>query len=131
MDVKLSSDELYDMLLQHEEVSMVLKEFSVLLESSVKKRVQCTTESCSLCLKDNVCCTHSKIAILFSGGIDCSILAVLANKFVKKSDAIDLINVAFQRKISDNKWNVPDRASAKSSYLCLKNICPDRWVKKL
>lgn len=126
VNAKLSSDELFDNLLRNEEVLKAINEFSILLESSVKKRVQYTKDSCSSCLKDNVSCSHSKVAILFSGGIDCTILAILANKFVKKSDPIDLINVAFQRKILDNNWNVPDRISAKSSYTNLKTICPDR-----
>ncbi|TMW47063.1 hypothetical protein DOY81_007857, partial [Sarcophaga bullata] len=126
VDATVSSDELYDSLLRNEEVLKAINEFSVLLENSVKKRVQYTKDSCSSCLKDNVSCTHSKVAILFSGGIDCTILAILANKFVKKSDPIDLINVAFQRNILDNNWNVPDRISAKSSYLNLQTICPDR-----
>ncbi|CAK9300828.1 unnamed protein product [Gordionus sp. m RMFG-2023] len=43
----------------------------------------------------NFDCAHSKIAILFSGGIDCLILACLIDDLVDTKDSIDLLNVVF------------------------------------
>ncbi|KAI5479249.1 asparagine synthase (glutamine-hydrolyzing) [Pseudohyphozyma bogoriensis] len=39
---------------------------------------------------------HARIAVLFSGGIDCSMLALLADQVLKPGETIDLINVAFE-----------------------------------
>lgn len=114
-------------MLKNTEIFNAINEFTTLLENSVKKRVQMTTKFCGSCIESQLPCNHSKIAILFSGGIDCSILAVLCDKFVDKSDSIDLINVAFETKQED-KWNVPDRISAKSSFFNLRKICPERYV---
>lgn len=45
---------------------------------------------------DEVNCTHSKLAILFSGGLDSAILASLAHGFLPLGEPIDLLNVAFE-----------------------------------
>ncbi|ESO11561.1 hypothetical protein HELRODRAFT_189999 [Helobdella robusta] len=42
-----------------------------------------------------VICHHSKVAILFSGGLDSLVLALLANRYIQRSDPIDLLNVSF------------------------------------
>lgn len=114
--------------MKNHEIHNAIQNFSQLLEKSVKKRVQYTTKFCSLCIKTKNECNHSKIAILFSGGIDCSILAVLSDKYVPKTDTIDLINVAFENKNPNNSWDVPDRISAKLSLKNLEELCPDRYV---
>ncbi|XP_037933873.1 asparagine synthetase domain-containing protein CG17486 [Teleopsis dalmanni] len=114
-------------LLNNKQLKTALKYFSQLLEDSVKERVIKTVKYCRNCVKKQTTCHHSKIAILFSGGIDCSILAVLTDKYVSQHDTIDLINVAFENATSDsNDWNVPDRQSAKSSLNELQKICPAR-----
>lgn len=114
------------------EIKLALDEFGLHLENSVKKRVQITKNVCKDCLKDAasvVPCSHSKIAILFSGGIDCTILSILCDKFVEKTDSIDLINVSFEALNKNIEgWDVPDRISAKSSYKTLKQLCPQRFV---
>ncbi|XP_065365827.1 asparagine synthetase domain-containing protein CG17486 [Calliphora vicina] len=122
-----NTSELYDILLKNNDIINAINEFSELIEESVKKRVQYTTKYCNLCLeKKTTPCAHSKVAILFSGGIDCSILAVLCDKFIPKSDSIDLVNVAFESTRTDINWNVPDRISGRSSFQNLMDICPDR-----
>ena len=50
-------------------------------------------------------CKHTKVGLLFSGGLDSAILALLMHSFVPPTDAIDLINVAFE---------VPQRTSDKN-----------------
>ncbi|XP_013103715.2 asparagine synthetase domain-containing protein CG17486 isoform X1 [Stomoxys calcitrans] len=122
---ELSAVQLYDHLLKDKEILEALREFSSLLENSVKQRVQLTTKVCAKC--SILPCNHSKVAILFSGGIDCTILALLADKFVDKADSIDLINVSFQQANSElENWNVPDRESARQSLADLKALCPNR-----
>ncbi|XP_061398820.1 asparagine synthetase domain-containing protein CG17486-like, partial [Musca vetustissima] len=124
---KSSDADKYNRLLEHCEVLAALDKFSQLLEYSVEKRVSKTTPSCAKCYPRYLNCNHSKIAVLFSGGIDCSILAILADKFANRKDAIDLINVSFEALNSQNEnWNVPDRQSAISSLESLKRLCPHR-----
>lgn len=119
--------ELFNILLKNDEVVSALDMFSALLNESVKSRVQTTTEYCRDCINHREFCNHSKVAILYSGGIDCSVLAVLADKYIDKSDSIDLINVAFEAiSSSEQTWDVPDRLSARSSYEELKLLCPLR-----
>ncbi|KIW31944.1 uncharacterized protein PV07_03530 [Cladophialophora immunda] len=79
---------------------------------------------------------HSpKIAILFSGGLDCSLLARLAHDLLPKSEAIDLLNVAFENPRSlaarndttDSAYEFcPDRITGRSSFTELCEVCPDR-----
>jgi asparagine synthetase B (glutamine-hydrolysing) len=51
--------------------------------------------------------TPTRLGILFSGGIDCMVLAALCNEHLKEGEAIDLINVAFENprvnKVKGNK----------------------------
>ncbi|CAH7683968.1 asparagine synthase-domain-containing protein [Phakopsora pachyrhizi] len=47
---------------------------------------------------------ESRVAVLFSGGLDCTTLALLAHSHIPPSESIDLLNVAFEntRSISNN-----------------------------
>lgn len=40
--------------------------------------------------------SRGKVAVLFSGGLDCTILARLIHDIIPKTDSIDLLNVAFE-----------------------------------
>lgn len=42
-------------------------------------------------------CSHSKLAILFSGGLDSAVLAGLAHQFMPLDEQIDLLNVSFEK----------------------------------
>lgn len=64
-------------------------------------------------------CSHSSIAILFSGGIDSTIIALLADKFVPKNVPIDLLNVAFCN-------DAPDRETGLSAWEELRELSPQR-----
>lgn len=80
---------------------------------------------------------------MFSGGIDCTVLAALADRFLPASEAIDLLNVAFENprttmaKNRTNKkknqqeeqrpvYDTPDRITGRASLEELKSIAPDR-----
>ncbi|CAH7667664.1 asparagine synthase-domain-containing protein [Phakopsora pachyrhizi] len=47
---------------------------------------------------------ESRVAVLFSGGLDCTTLALLAHSHIPPSESIDLLNVAFEntQSISNN-----------------------------
>ena len=79
------------------------------------------------------------LAILFSGGLDCTVLARLADDILDACEPIDLLNVAFENprvhKRPDNgaeatEWSpyelCPDRITGRASFLELCQICPDR-----
>jgi asparagine synthetase B (glutamine-hydrolysing) len=62
--------------------------------------------------------TSPRVAILFSGGLDCSVLAWLIHTLLPPNEPIDLINVVFEnpRTISAQKTQPED----------IYNVCPDR-----
>ena len=79
-------------------------------------------------------------AILFSGGLDCTVLAMLVNELVPPEESIDLLNVAFEnpralaaKKAQDkdsaaalDPYLTPDRASGVLAYEELKKLAPQR-----
>ncbi|KAI0454777.1 asparagine synthase-domain-containing protein [Xylaria acuta] len=82
----------------------------------------------------------ARIAILFSGGLDCTVLARLAHELVPISQGLDLINVAFENprqvaleakqphlRASDTYEGCPDRATGRKAFAELKSSCPGRY----
>ncbi|KAH8380717.1 asparagine synthetase domain-containing protein CG17486 [Drosophila serrata] len=127
--------ELYENLISQPKIKASLNAFDKLLSKSVANRVECTAPLCRICLSalntKKTVCRHAKICILFSGGIDCTILAFLANKFVPHDEPIELINVAFEslggQNVSEKRWDVPDRRTSLMSANELKSVCPERF----
>ncbi|KAI8095492.1 asparagine synthase-domain-containing protein [Thamnidium elegans] len=70
------------------QMEQAIKEFSDELSKAVKNRVADVPYLNSK--------GHARIAILFSGGLDCICLAALADKHLPVSESIDLLNVAFE-----------------------------------
>lgn len=80
--------------------------------------------------------TDARIAVLFSGGLDCTVLARLTHEVLPPGQAIDLINVAFEnpRIASHNRdcsqddlyEMCPDRVTGRNSFAELLQVCPDR-----
>jgi asparagine synthetase B (glutamine-hydrolysing) len=81
----------------------------------------------------------ASLAILFSGGLDCTLLARLAHDILDPTQPIDLLNVAFENPRvhrrpadadPDKPWSphelCPDRITGRASYAELQAICPDR-----
>ncbi|KAI5734912.1 hypothetical protein M8J77_011885 [Diaphorina citri] len=95
-------------------------ELTKLLTQSVEKRVRTQPSHCVQCVEP---CGHCKTGVLFSGGIDSTVIALLANQFVPSSEPIDLLNVAFEK---NQNYNVPDRLTGLSSLQELTTLCPDR-----
>jgi len=62
--------------------------------------------------------TIARVAVLFSGGLDCSVLAWLIHTLLPPNESIDLINVAFE--------NPRTVAAQKTKSEDVYNVCPDR-----
>jgi len=62
--------------------------------------------------------THARLAVLFSGGLDCSVIAWLIHALLPRNEVIDLINVAFE--------NPRTVAAQKTKPGDVYNVCPDR-----
>eukprot|EP00099_Drosophila_melanogaster_P001051 NP_001036446.2 uncharacterized protein Dmel_CG17486 [Drosophila melanogaster] len=124
---------LYKNLIDQSEIKYTLSILHTLLSDSIKNRVRNMAPFCRLCMqKLNISppCRHAKLCILFSGGLDCTILALLANQFVPVNEPIELINVAFEsvkgQNISEKLFDVPDRKTSLVSVNELKQLCPER-----
>ncbi|KAI1386900.1 asparagine synthase-domain-containing protein [Hypoxylon trugodes] len=84
--------------------------------------------------------TDVRVAILFSGGLDCTVLARLAHDFIPTDQGIDLINVAFENprqasidktlphsEVADTYEACPDRKTGRKAFAELKSSCPNRY----
>lgn len=79
--------------------------------------------------------TPTRIAVLFSGGLDCTVLARMTHDLLPADQGVDLINVAFEnpRVVSHLKGDVtdiyeacPDRVTGRASLAELERACPLR-----
>lgn len=79
----------------------------------------------------------AKIAVLFSGGLDCTLLARFSHEILPSDETIDLLNVAFENprvvaaaskdKTSTSAYeNCPDRITGRASFSELQKVCPGR-----
>ncbi|WOO76947.1 Asparagine synthetase domain-containing protein 1 [Vanrija pseudolonga] len=80
----------------------------------------------------------ARVALLFSGGVDCTLLASLVHQCVPIDEPIELINVAFegpQKEVHRSArqqppkiatYNVPDRVSGREAVMELQASCPGR-----
>ncbi|KAL1117223.1 hypothetical protein AAG570_004550, partial [Ranatra chinensis] len=114
-------------LLSNSNIHQKVSNLEHLLSVSVRLRVLSLPPVCRDCrlpirLK---CCQHVRLAVLFSGGLDSTILALLAHRSLPHNEPIDLYNVAFESPRTSN-FRVPDRITAESSLSELKSLAPDR-----
>ncbi|KAH8276620.1 hypothetical protein KR026_006249 [Drosophila bipectinata] len=125
---------LCDNMIIQPQIKIALDKLDKLLCASVDARIKSKPPFCSICLKHKSNeCRHAKICILFSGGIDCTILALISHKLLPIEEPIELINVAFEYNLKtsnlEQAWNVPDRKTCLKSVDELKRICPGRcWT---
>lgn len=80
--------------------------------------------------------SDARVAVLFSGGLDCTVLARMASDMIPPEQAIDLINVAFENPriaaqnaglSTDELYELcPDRMTGRKSFAELSTVCPDR-----
>lgn len=110
-------------LLSHQEFSTNVTNLIDYLFQSVEKRATIIPKACKIC---EFKCDHAKIAILFSGGIDSAILALMTSKYIESDEPIDLLNVSFERQSDPGNFDCPDRQTCLSTLEELKILCPNR-----
>ncbi|KAK4509321.1 uncharacterized protein ATC70_007672 [Mucor velutinosus] len=86
-----------------QDMKRAIAEFRSVLGESVKKRV---ADIPYLDTKG-----QARVAILFSGGLDCICLAALANEYLPMSESIDLLNVAFENPRAEKAKTQPPKKS--------------------
>jgi asparagine synthetase B (glutamine-hydrolysing) len=82
---------------------------------------------------------ETRVAVLFSGGLDCTVLARLASDILPPEQTIDLINVAFENPRIASRMQMeggssiqniyevcPDRVTGRASFQELISVCPQR-----
>ncbi|KAF8455130.1 asparagine synthase-domain-containing protein [Terfezia claveryi] len=84
-------------------------ELKVLLQEAVRLRVQhIYTPGQPLHEADGLEKKKSKVGILFSGGLDCTVIARLAHEVLPHHEPIDLLNVAFENpRVVEARTNGP------------------------
>lgn len=65
----------------------------------------------------------ARIGVLFSGGLDCQVLAALAHRHAPPGEPVDLVNVCFD---AANGHRSPDRLGALAGVAELRRACPGR-----
>jgi asparagine synthetase B (glutamine-hydrolysing) len=81
----------------------------------------------------------ARVAVLFSGGLDCTVLARISHDLLPADQGIDLINVAFENPrvmaqlhkqsggvVADVYEACPDRITGRKSFAELLEVCPTR-----
>lgn len=137
----LAEDETYDYLLNNTTISSLCDQLLKILAESVHERISNTPNHCKQCVSSKASCTHPRVGVLFSGGIDCTIVALLADRFVPPDVPICLLNVAFEKIIRSGNpkfrkngseasaeidWDVPDRLTGRSTWKELQQLRPSR-----
>lgn len=118
-------------------MSPSVQRLELLLRESLQARVSnIPKHSAQRTLASGVPC--SLASVLFSGGIDCTVLARISHDILDSSEPIDLLNVAFEnprihrrpKEIALEDFSpyelCPDRITGRSSYDELQRVCPDR-----
>ncbi|SCU86192.1 LADA_0D12904g1_1 [Lachancea dasiensis] len=78
---------------------------------------------------------NSPVSVLFSGGLDCSVIAALVCQYIKNSNQntiLELLNVGFENpRTGLMPGDVPDRILGLKSYLTLKKLFPEVTIRFL
>lgn len=112
----------------------VVEELRASLSSSLALRVQHVREAANLAENQHTSVDQARVAILFSGGLDCTLLARLAHELIPCEQSIDLLNVAFENPRIHSKLApkespyelCPDRITGRVSHAELIQVCPGR-----
>ncbi|KAF1846415.1 uncharacterized protein K460DRAFT_286732 [Cucurbitaria berberidis CBS 394.84] len=117
----------------HDPRAQIVSKLHISLERSLQLRTQHVREA----VKPSVAGAldqEARVAVLFSGGLDCTILARMCHDLLPASETIDLLNVAFENPRIHGKLDpgnspyelCPDRITGRSSHAELIKICPGR-----
>lgn len=117
--LKETPENIFSILRENVEINRTCNKLIELLRASVRQRISATPKFCRNCIRLSSPCSHPKIGILFSGGVDCTIIARLVDQLINPDESIDLINVSFEKvsrqKMSIINYDTPDRVSARNS----------------
>jgi len=110
------SDNLFQYLLSQSSISSMVDKFTDLLRAAVKTRITNQPGLCKNCvnIKPLTTCSHSSVAVLFSGGLDSCVLAHLAAELLPAGQSLQLLNVAFQK--AGGGFDVPDRLTGIQAF---------------
>lgn len=106
-----------------------VEEMETLLTQSLRLRTRSIHQKADMTANER----KVNVAILFSGGLDCTLLARLTHHTLHQDQEIDLLNVAFENpRIHKPGGDIsfyetcPDRMTARSSLVELQQTCPGR-----
>lgn len=110
----------------------IVQQLHVSLQKSLSLRVQRVRDAVLSDPTQSQC--GSQVAILFSGGLDCTILARMCHDLLPLAYEIDLLNVAFENPRIHTNLEAgaspyelcPDRITGRSSHRELVTVCPGR-----
>lgn len=81
----------------------------------------------------------SRVAVMYSGGIDCAVVARLLNKVLPEGEPVDLLNVSFENPrslstarianpdfVDSDIYRTPDRLTGLQGHAELCALCPSR-----
>lgn len=97
-----------------DKMDAAVENFYNVLKESIRKRVLFRPTS------NNKEISQPSIGVLFSGGVDSSVIAFLAHEVLPENEPIDLVNISFMRE------EAPDRITARAALEELKELCPLR-----
>lgn len=103
-----------------------VEELEVRLRQSLARRVEDVPEPPGYIRGQS-----AKVAVLFSGGLDCTLLARLSHEILPIEEPIDLLNVAFENPrvaaaAAANTSNQKHPPSPSPSPISIYETCPDR-----
>lgn len=120
------------------DASPSVQKLEVLLRQSLQRRINTIPKRFHHRIVESLDAPTS-LAVLFSGGLDCTVLARMAHDILDIHEPIDLLNVAFEnprvhkRPKDDAEAAVfspyelcPDRITGRASFNELQRVCPDR-----
>lgn len=110
-----------------------VKAFERALSAAVALRIKDIRPSTSAALDTVPNSTRAEVAVLFSGGLDCSLLARTMHDLLPSDVQIDLLNVAFENPRihkehpKESPYELcPDRITARKSCTELQAVCSSR-----
>ncbi|KAL1593187.1 hypothetical protein SLS60_010795 [Paraconiothyrium brasiliense] len=118
----------------HGPTLQIVNQLQESLSSSLALRVQHVREANNLAHDNYHSMQQARVAILFSGGLDCTLLARLAHELMPLEQSVDLLNVAFENPRIHSRLGpdespyelCPDRITGRASYAELTQVCASR-----